>query len=70
MIGRDEVPVLSEDESAIAALADLSTRDVIRGLVLDDGRLVGFISITDLARALEVRRPSRPVSRRRRRRVA
>jgi CBS domain-containing protein len=34
---------------------------VIRGLVVDNGRLAGFLSITDLARALEVAWPSRPV---------
>jgi Zn-dependent protease/CBS domain-containing protein len=61
MIGLADVPLLEEDEPAIDALADLSARDVNRGLVVDDGRLAGFLSITDLARALEVRRPSRPV---------
>jgi Zn-dependent protease/predicted transcriptional regulator len=61
MIPRDEVPLLAEDQSAIDALAELSTGDVHRGLVVDDGRLVGLLSITDLARALEVGRPSRPV---------
>jgi Zn-dependent protease len=63
MISRDDVPLLTEDERAIDALAELSTSDVNRGLVVDDGRLAGLLSITDLARALEVGRPSRPVSR-------
>jgi Zn-dependent protease/CBS domain-containing protein len=62
MIGREDVPVLSEDEAAIDALADLSARDVHRGLVVEDGRLAGLLSITDLARALEVGRPPRPVT--------
>ena len=62
MIPREEVPLLNEDEPAIDALAELSTSDVNRGLVVDDGRLVGLLSITDLARALEVGRPSRPVT--------
>ena len=62
MIPRDQVPLLAEDEPASDALAELSGRDVNRGLVVDDGRLAGFLSITDLARALEVGRPSRPVS--------
>jgi len=62
MIPRDQLPLLAEDEPAIDALAELSGRDVNRGLVVDDGRLAGFLSITDLARALEVGRPSRPVS--------
>ena len=62
MIPREEVPLLDEDEPAIDALAKLSTREVNRGLVVDDGRLVGLLSITDLARALEVGRPSRPAT--------
>ena len=63
MVPHDAVPLLDEDESALDALADLSASDVNRGFVLDGGRLAGFLSITDLARALEVRRPSRPTSR-------
>jgi Zn-dependent protease len=62
MIPRTEVPQLAEDQSAIDALAALSTSDVNRGLVVDDGSLAGLLSITDLARALEVGRPSRPVA--------
>jgi Zn-dependent protease/CBS domain-containing protein len=61
MIPREKVPLLEEDEPAIDALAELSTSDVNRGLVVDNGHLAGFLSITDLARALEVRRPSSPV---------
>jgi CBS domain-containing protein len=56
-----ELPLLDEDESAIDALAELSASDVNRGLVVDDGSLAGLLSITDLARAVEVGRPSRPV---------
>jgi Zn-dependent protease/CBS domain-containing protein len=61
MVPRTDVPLLTEDESAIDALAELSTSRVNRGLVVDDGRLAGLLSITDLARALEVGRPARPV---------
>lgn len=61
MIPREEVPQLEEDELAIDALAELSASEVNRGLVVDDGRLAGFLSITDLLRALEVGRPPRPV---------
>jgi CBS domain-containing protein len=61
MIPREQVPLLAEDQSAIDALSKLSTSDVNRGLVVDDGSLAGLLSITDLARALEVGRPSRPV---------
>jgi Zn-dependent protease/CBS domain-containing protein len=60
MIHREKVPLLHEDESAVDALAELSTSDVNRGLVIDDGNLAGLLSITDLARALEVGRPSQP----------
>ena len=61
MIPFDQVPLLGEGDEAIDALAELSASAVNRGLVVDDGRLAGFLSITDLARALEVARPSRPV---------
>lgn len=65
MVGRDDVPLLADDEPAIDALAELSESQVNRGLVVDDGRLVGLLSITDLLRALEVRRPSRSLGARR-----
>jgi CBS domain-containing protein len=61
MLPRTDVPLLTEDESAIDALAELSTSRVNRGLVVDDGRLARLLSITDLARALEAGRPARPV---------
>ncbi len=53
MLGLDEVPLLQPDEEAIDALALVSQSSVRRGLVLEDGRLAGLLSITDLARALE-----------------
>jgi CBS domain-containing protein len=61
MIPRDQVPLLDESEEAIDALAELSASEVNRGLVIEHGGLAGLLSITDLARALEVARPSRPV---------
>jgi Zn-dependent protease/CBS domain-containing protein len=61
MIPLDQVPLLAEGTRAVDALADLSSRpSANRGLVLDNGRLEGLLSITDLARALEARRPPRP----------
>jgi Zn-dependent protease/predicted transcriptional regulator len=58
MIPLDQVPLLTEDETAVDALADLSAPRANRGLVVDNGHLAGVLSITDLARALEVgRRP-------------
>jgi CBS domain-containing protein len=60
MIPLDQVPQLTEDERAVDALAELST-PTARGLVVDDGHLSGLLSITDLARALEVgRTPAQP----------
>ena len=56
MIPLDRVPRLTEDERAVDALADLSAPTANRGLVVDTGHLVGLLSITDLARALEVGR--------------
>jgi len=61
MVPRDEVPLLDEAQPAIDALAELSGSDVHRGLVVEDGSLVGLLSITDLARALEVGPPTRSV---------
>jgi Zn-dependent protease/CBS domain-containing protein len=58
MIPLGQVPLLTEDELAVDALAELSS-GANRGLVVDDGHLAGLLSITDLARALEVgRRPA------------
>jgi Zn-dependent protease len=54
MIPRERVPVLEPDDELVDALAELSESEVSRGLVLDHDRLVGFLSITDLARALEL----------------
>ena len=60
MLPLEEVPLLTEDERAVDALAELSAPTANRGLVVDDGHLAGLLSITDLARALEVgRRPAR-----------
>jgi Zn-dependent protease/predicted transcriptional regulator len=53
MIPVERVPVLAPDEELADALVDLTSTDVNRGVVLDGDRLVGFVSITDLARALE-----------------
>ena len=62
MIPLDKVPLLAETARAVDALADLSSRPgANRGLVVENGRLDGLLSITDLARALETRRPPRPV---------
>jgi Zn-dependent protease len=55
MVERDQVPVLEPDEHAADALAELSEASANRGLVVSGDRLVGLLSISDLARALEAR---------------
>jgi Zn-dependent protease/CBS domain-containing protein len=62
MIPLDRVPLLTEDAAAIDALDALSPPTTNRGLVVENGHLAGLLSITDLTRALEVRRPPRPVA--------
>ena len=59
MLPLERVPLLTEDETAIDALTALSSPTSNRGLVVEDGHLAGLLSITDLTRALELRR-SRP----------
>ena len=56
MIPLDKLPRLTENERAVDALTELSAPRVNRALVVDNGHLVGLLSITDLARALEVGR--------------
>ena len=59
MLPLERVPLLTEDETAIDALTALSSPTSNRGLVVENGHLAGLLSITDLTRALELRR-SRP----------
>lgn len=57
MVPRAEVPVLSEDDDALAALSELDADSLHRGLVLDEnGHLVGYVSITDIIRLLSAPR--------------
>jgi len=58
MIPLDELTQLEEGSAAVDALTELSDDPTGEGLVVDDGRLVGLLSLTDLAMALEVRRGS------------
>lgn len=53
MIPLADVPVLREGEAVADALEKLLSSEARRGLVLDDGLLVGLLSITDLARVLD-----------------
>jgi Zn-dependent protease len=59
MLRLDQVPVVAPDDRVIDALEQLDESDVNRALVLEDGRLAGLLSITDLAQALELGGPRR-----------
>ena len=59
MLGLDRVQVFAPDDDALDAFAALSQDELHRGLVLAGDRLVGLLSITDLATALEAP-PRRP----------
>ena len=55
MLGRDQVALLDSEDSAEDALNKLMGGEIHRGLVVHDGGLVGFISISDIARVLNQR---------------
>ena len=57
VVRADSVPHFSPDTPAMAALDELVGGGVGRGVVVDQERLVGIISMTDLARALALGRP-------------
>jgi Zn-dependent protease/CBS domain-containing protein len=51
----EEVPVVAENDEVIDAAGELAENELNRALVLDGDRLVGLLSVTDVARALEMR---------------
>jgi Zn-dependent protease/CBS domain-containing protein len=63
MLPREQVPIVEPDDELIDAAAELTENEVRRALVVDGERLVGLLSITDLARALQLRDPRRAVRR-------
>jgi CBS domain-containing protein len=54
----DEALVLRSDDPLADAAVELSASRLGRALVIDDGRLAGLLSITDVSRLLELRRPA------------
>lgn len=54
-----ETLVLGPDDDLADAAARVSQTHLGRALVLSDGRLVGLLSVTDLAAMLELRAPAR-----------
>ena len=59
MIPREDVPVVREDDELVLAAGEVAEHEVNRALVFDAGRLVGLLSVTDVARALQMRGASR-----------
>jgi Zn-dependent protease/predicted transcriptional regulator len=62
MLPLDDVPVVAEGDQLIDAAAGLGEGGVNKALVLDGERLVGLLSGTDVARALELRARARRTS--------
>jgi CBS domain-containing protein len=54
MLPLDEVPQLTPGQLAADALPALAGGELGRALVLDQGRLVGLLSVSDLVRVLEI----------------
>ena len=59
MVPRERVPVVEPEDELVDAAGALSESDVRRALVVDGDRLVGLVSVTDVARALELGRALR-----------
>jgi Zn-dependent protease len=55
MIPREDVPVVAGDDELVQAAGELADHELSRALVLEGGRLAGLLSVTDVARALEMR---------------
>ncbi len=55
MIPRAEVPVVGQDDELVLTAGEVAEHEVNRALVLEAGRLVGLLSVTDVARALQMR---------------
>jgi Zn-dependent protease/CBS domain-containing protein len=54
MLELDEVPVLAPGDRVTDVVERLGENGVNRALVVEDGRLAGLLSVTDVARALEL----------------
>lgn len=57
MVPLDRFLFFAGDDELIEALGELSESELSCGLVVDGDRLVGLLSMTDIARALEVGGP-------------
>ena len=59
MIPLDEIPVVREDDDLVDAAGELAESEANRALVLDGARLAGLLTVTDIARVLQMRGLSR-----------
>ena len=50
MLRREDVPTVSEDDELLGAVDRMNAGGINRALVVDDGRLEGLLSITDVVR--------------------
>jgi Zn-dependent protease/predicted transcriptional regulator len=60
MLPRADVPVVREDEALLDALDEMSDSGVRRALVMDDGRLEGLLSMTDVVRLVSWKTAGQP----------
>jgi Zn-dependent protease/CBS domain-containing protein len=60
MLPLAQVPTIGVEEDAAEAVELLQTTLLRHALVLEDGRLAGVLTLSDLADAVELRRPIRP----------
>jgi CBS domain-containing protein len=60
MIALEQAPRLAPEDDLYTALSTLAEAGVNRGLVLDGGRLAGYLSVAEVAQALEERAKPRP----------
>ena len=59
MLPREAIPVVHEDAELVDALDEINANRVNRALVIDDGRLEGLLSITDIVRLVSWRTAGR-----------
>jgi len=60
MLPLAQVPTIGIEDDAAEAVELLQTTPLRQALVLEDGRLAGVLTLSDLADAVELRRPIRP----------
>jgi CBS domain-containing protein len=62
MVVRHRIATVREEDDVVAALIALRASGLTRALVLDGERLVGLLSLSDVARALQRARGGAPTA--------